>query len=209
MYRPKQFDVIEIPEMHRLIRENGFATLVNQGPDGLIATHAPLHLTDETGNGVLWGHIARANDQWQAFDGTAETLAVFAGPHSYISPTWYTTEKSVPTWNYEAVHAYGRPRIMDDPEAVLALLSELSDQYESGRDAPWRLAGLPKVFVAARLKHIVAFEMRIERLEGKRKMSQNRKPEDVKGAMSGLRATGRPDAAAVADIMAEANKDRL
>lgn len=209
MYRPKQFDVPETADMHRLIRENGFATLVSHGPAGLVATHVPLHLMPGGGDGILWGHLARANDHWRLFDGTAEALAVFHGPHTYISPRWYVTQKAVPTWNYEAVHAYGRPRIVEEPAKVIAPLSSLTRQYEGGAPRPWRVEDLPDDFVAAQLKGIVAFEMTVERLEGKRKMSQNRKPEDVSGAMAGLRATGREGDAQVAGIMAEANKDRL
>ena len=175
----------------------------------MTASHIPLHLTDDGEFGLLWGHLAKANDQWQAFDGGAEALAVFGGPHTYISPTWYASEKSVPTWNYEAVHAYGRPRVMDDPEAVVARLASLTGQYEGTDDSAWSPRTLPADFVAAQLKGIVAFEMRIERLEGKRKMSQNRKPEDVAGAIDGLKATGRPVESQVAEIVAKANKDRL
>tara|TARA_R110000824_G_scaffold114339_2_gene264797 strand:- start:62 stop:691 length:630 start_codon:yes stop_codon:yes gene_type:complete len=209
MYRPKMFDVTDVTDMHAIIHANGFAALVTAGAQGMTASHIPLHLTDDGEFGLLWGHLAKANDQWQAFDGGAEALAVFGGPHTYISPTWYASEKSVPTWNYEAVHAYGRPRVMDDPEAVVARLASLTGQYEGTDDSAWSPRTLPADFVAAQLKGIVAFEMRIERLEGKRKMSQNRKPEDVAGAIDGLKATGRPVESQVAEIVAKANKDRL
>tara|TARA_R110000772_G_scaffold73216_1_gene159551 strand:+ start:183867 stop:184496 length:630 start_codon:yes stop_codon:yes gene_type:complete len=209
MYRPKMFDIDDADDMRGIIRANGFAVLVTAGAQGMTASHVPLHLIDDGEFGLLWGHLAKANDQWRAFDGTAEALAVFGGPHSYISPTWYATEKSVPTWNYEAVHAYGRPKVMDDPEAVIARLASLTGQYEGTDARAWSPRNLPADFVAAQLKGIVAFEMRIERLEGKRKMSQNRKPEDVAGAIDGLKATGRPVDGAVAAIVAKANKDRL
>jgi transcriptional regulator len=209
MYRPKLFDIDDAGEAQRIMRDNGFAVLVTAVGGGMTASHVPLHLSDNGEFGLLWGHLAKANDQWRAFDGRTEALAIFQGPHTYISPTWYETEKSVPTWNYEAVHAYGRPVVMDDPEAVAARLASLTGQYEGeGADA-WSPKDLPADFVAAQLKGIVAFEMRIERLEGKRKMSQNRKPEDVKGAMDGLKATGRENDAEVAGIMAAVNKDRL
>lgn len=207
MYRPPHFDVADLQEMHGLIRANGFATLVASGAAGLVATHLPLHLMEGGEVGTLWGHFAKANDHWRLADGTTEMLAVFHGPHTYISPSWYETQKSVPTWNYEAVHAYGRPRVMDDPDQVIARLSSLTAQYEGG--AGWKVSGLPDDYVRGQLKGIVAIEMPIERLEGKRKMSQNRKPEDVAGAMQGLRGTGRGEDAVVADIMAKANKDRL
>ncbi|MEP0336916.1 MAG: FMN-binding negative transcriptional regulator [Alphaproteobacteria bacterium] len=209
MYRPKMFDIDDTDDMHGIIRANGFAVLVTTGAQGMTASHVPLHLVEDGELGLLWGHLAKGNDQWQAFDSGAEALAVFGGPHTYISPTWYASEKSVPTWNYEAVHAYGRPRVMDDPEAVVARLASLTGQYEGTDDSAWSPRTLPADFVAAQLKGIVAFEMRIERLEGKRKMSQNRKPEDVAGAIDGLKATGRPVESQVAEIVAKANKDRL
>lgn len=199
----------DLSEMHKVIRQNGFAAVVTARADGMVATHLPLHLIDDSANGVLWGHFAKANDHWQALDGEIEALAIFSGAHTYISPYWYETENSVPTWNYDAIHAYGRPRVMADPGAVIAGLSRLSDQYESGRATPWKVSDLPDDFVRAQLKGIVAFEMKIERLEGKRKMSQNRAPQDVRGAVAGLRATGRADDAQVADITEAANKDRL
>ena len=209
MYRPKQFEIADDAEMLDLIRANGFAVLVTHGAEGMIASHVPLHLLPDGGGWLLWGHLAKANTQWQAFDGQGEALAVFSGPHTYISPDWYETEKSVPTWNYEAVHAYGAPRVLDDPEAVVARLASLTAQYEDGRETPWSIAELPDEFVAAQIKGIVVFEMPITRLEGKRKMSQNRKPEDVRGAMAGLKKTGRTDDETVAGIMADANKDRI
>tara|TARA_B100000965_G_scaffold172310_1_gene143924 strand:- start:631 stop:1266 length:636 start_codon:yes stop_codon:yes gene_type:complete len=211
MYRPKQFEIADDAEMLDLIRANGFAVLVTHGADGMIASHVPLHLIkDGDSDGwLLWGHLAKANTQWQAFDAQAEALAIFSGPHTYISPDWYETEKSVPTWNYEAVHVYGAPRVMNDPRAVVARLASLTAQYEDGRKTPWSMAELPDDFVAAQIKGIVAFEMPVARLEGKRKMSQNRKPEDVKGAMAGLKKTGRADDETVAGIMADANKDRI
>lgn len=209
MYRPKQFEIADDAEMLDLIRANGFAVLVTHGADGMIASHVPLHLVPDGDGWLLWGHLAKANTQWQAFNAQAEALAIFSGPHTYISPDWYETEKSVPTWNYEAVHVYGAPRVMDDPKAVVARLASLTAQYEDGRETPWSMAGLPDDFVAAQIKGIVAFEMPVTRLEGKRKMSQNRKPEDVRGAMAGLKKTGRADDETVAGIMADANKDRI
>lgn len=209
MYRPKMFDIDDTDDMHGIIRANGFAVLVTAGGHGMTASHIPLHLIDDGEFGLLWGHVAKGNDQWQAFDGKTEALAVFGGPHTYISPRWYATEKSVPTWNYEAVHAYGRPTVMDDPDQVISRLASLTAQYEDSNPPPWTMDGLPDDFLRAQLKGIVAFEMRIERLEGKRKMSQNRKPEDAQGAIDGLKATGGKVERQVAEIVAKANKDRL
>ena len=209
MYRPPQFDLPDIADIHGIIRANGFAVLVSQAGNGIEATHLPLRLVSDAGNGVLWGHFSKANDHWRAFDGAVEALAIFQGAHTYISPDWYETEKSVPTWNYDAVHAYGKPLIMEEPDAIIARLSDLTAQYEEDRATPWRVDDLPEDFVRGQLKGIVAFDMPIDRLEGKRKMSQNRKPEDVKGAVAGLRATGRAGDAQVADLTEAANKDRL
>ena len=209
MYRPPMFDVADLADQHAVIRDHGFAQLTTAGAGGLKATHIPLHLIKGDELGILWGHVSKANDHWRDFDGATEALAAFWGPHAYISPTWYETKKSVPTWNYEAVHAYGRPRIIEDAGRVVQLLSSLTAQYEGAGPQAWKVADLPEDFIAAQLKGIVAFEMPVERLEGKRKMSQNRKPEDVKGAMAGLNAGGRDGDAQVAGIMAGCNADRL
>lgn len=211
MYVPKPFSEDDPETLRGLISSAAFATLLTSRDGVPLASHVPLVLdggdagsegqTDMPTRGRLLGHLARANDHWRDFDGTAEALAIFHGPHAYISPNWYESPDMVPTWNYAAVHAYGRPRIIDDAEAALAVLARLTATFESDATGNWSMDAMQPGLASGMLKGIVAFEMPVERLEGKWKMSQNRKPEDAKGAIAGLRALGDPEANAVADAM--------
>jgi transcriptional regulator len=131
---------------------------------------------------------------------------VFQGPHAYVSPGWYRVHPSVPTWNYVAVHAYGRPAVIEAPDRVKALLARLVAVYEGGRAAPWRFESLAADYVDGMIRGIVAFDLPIERLEGKAKLSQNRGAEDRVGAIQGLEATGEPLDTATAALMRAANE---
>jgi transcriptional regulator len=201
MYRPRLFDIDDKSALFQVMRDNSFALLVSGGGN-LVASHIPLFL-DAGGDGParLLGHVARANDQWRGFDGTAEAMAVFQGPHAYVSPSWYASEVMVPTWNYVAVHAYGRPRVVDDAARTRAHLETLVGTYESPATGPWSMARLPDDYVARMIKGIVAFEMPIERLEGKFKLSQNRSAADREGAIEGLEQSGDAVAIEVARLM--------
>src|SRR5229473_3392164 len=174
MYIPNADQVTDLAKLHRFIRENDFATVIS-GADGRIcATRVPLILDHARGpNGTLIGHTARANPQWRSFDGEAEAMAVFDGPHAYISPNWYVSAPSVPTWNYATVHAYGRPRIIEDQVELYGHLKTLVATHESQFAEPW-LFDLPADYVEKMMKGIVGFSLEITRLEGKFKMSQNR-----------------------------------
>ncbi len=206
MYRPRHYDIDDVQVLHRFMQDQSFALLVT-APEGVpTASHIPLFLdTDGDGPDRLLGHVAKANSQWQAFDGKTETMAVFWGPHAYISPSWYETETMVPTWNYVTVHAYGKPTVIDDPETVRQGQAQLVDTYESEATGNWSMDVLPDDYVGKMLKGIVAFEMPIERLEGKFKLSQNRQPKDREGAIKGLTESGDAEAMEVARLMAEFN----
>jgi transcriptional regulator len=204
MYIPTQFREDDVPTVQAAIREAGLATLVTTGPDGLIATPLPLLLDTEPGPyGTLHGHVARANPQWRRSDLSVPALAMFAGPDAYITPSWYATKretgKVVPTWNYVAVHAYGTLEFYSDAERLLALVTRLTARHEGGRAAPWAVADAPRDFTASQLKGIVGCALRITRLEGKWKMSQNRNEADRAGVMDGLRADGRDGIAALVE----------
>jgi transcriptional regulator len=149
---------------------------------------------------MLRTHLARANPQAEHLATGAESLVIFHGPHAYVSPTWYATEPNVPTWNYAVVHAYGTPRLMDE-SGLRTLLVDLSAQFESGRPEPWRAEALADDYVAKMLRGIVGVEIAITRLEGKWKMSQNKREEDRLGAIAGLRAAGDLESMATAVIM--------
>jgi len=211
MYLPRLFHEESLPALHRAIAEARLAVLITSGPQGIVASHLPM-LFDPAPqpNGRLLGHVARANPQWRDYDGKSEALAIFPGPEAYISPAWYATKKATgkvaPTWNYVAVHAYGRLEFFDDPVRLRSLVGRLTERHESRRPAPWAVDDAPKDYVDAQLKAIVGFEMAIQRLEGKWKLSQNRPAEDRAGTIAGLKEEGGPAEQAVAALMSDREK---
>ncbi len=202
MYVPQHFAETDVARLHALIHAHAFATLVSVIDYAPFATHVPLLLDAERGPlGTLVGHVARANPHWQSFDGRSPALAIFHGPHAYVSPRWFASAPNVPTWNYEVVHASGAPRVQDDPAVVRALLERSAAVFEAGAKDPWTLASVTENYVAGAQRGIVAFEIPIERLEGKWKLSQNKPEADRAGVAAGLRAEGRADAIAIAVAM--------
>ncbi len=203
MYIPKAFREEEAAILHPLMQTYSFATLVSQRDGAPFASHLPLILHPEEGpNGTLIGHMARANPQWRDFDGEQEVLAIFQGPHAYVSPSWYTVQPSVPTWNYAAVHAYGVPRLMTDEAELYGALQALVQTYEASRAQPWTLDG-PNDFLHKMMRAIVGFSIPIVRLEGKYKLSQNRSSVDQEQVVQRLAAQGDPLEADVAELMQE------
>jgi transcriptional regulator len=196
MYVPKHFSAAEAAAVDAVIDENDFALLVSQDDGALEASHLPLSF-DRAG-GRLIGHIARANAQWRAFDGRT-VMAVFSGPHGYVSPRWYAEAPAVPTWNYVAAHVYGRARIVDAPDAQRAILRELTRRYEG--EGPWSVDTLPETYFAGMLRGIVGFEIAVDRIDAKFKLSQNRPSADRQNVVAQLRASGRAGDAALADAM--------
>ena len=204
MYTPSHFAEESKEVLHWLIREHSFGILVTGGEAGLQATHLPFLLDGEReGQGVLLGHVARANPQWKALAAGDEALAIFRGPHAYVSPGGYVTPEAVPTWNYVAVHVYGRPRLVEDQGALLSLVTRLAARYEEGRAQPWSPAKVSPAFVSAKLGGIVGFELAIERIVGKKKLSQNLAREDRLAATEALSASGDAESVAVAELMRE------
>lgn len=201
MYVPSQFEETDRARLRQLVRRYSFATLVTAGRGEPFATHLPLLLeTREDGQDVLLGHMARANPHWRQFEGEQEALAVFHGPHAYVSPSWYEPGPAVPTWNYIAVHAYGRPRSFEDTERLMALLRRSVDAYEANRPSPWPFE-LPEDYLARMVGAIVGFEMPLARIEGKLKLSQNRSVADQARVARALRNTGNPQDTEVAAWM--------
>jgi transcriptional regulator len=199
MYAPPHFREDRAAVLHDTMRRIGFATLVTQGPDGIEANHLPLLLDTEAG--ILRGHVARANPMWQQLQPGAQVLAIYLGPHAYISPNWYPTKaqtgKAVPTWNYLTVHARGTVTVMDDGDWLRAHVTALSDTHEAGRPEPWAVTDAPGAYIDSLLRAIVGIEIAITSLEGKWKLSQNRAA-DIEGVREGLRQDGQP---ALADLM--------
>jgi transcriptional regulator len=204
MYIPEAFRGEDRSTLVAFMRAQSFATLVSVTRDGsLWASHLPLLVVEGGETLVLLGHVARANEHWKAF-GATESLAIFTGPHAYVSPSLYESVESVPTWNYVAVHAHGIPRVLaaDAADGPERLLEAMMETYEPAYRRQWD--GLPAGFKARMLRGIVGFEMPVARIEGKRKLSQNRSRSDQERVARALMASPDPSAQAVGRLM-EAN----
>lgn len=178
MYVPKHFAVDDPAELRRFMEQHGFATVVTAVDGVPFASHLPLILDPSTGPyGTLTGHLARANPHWRHFAG-AISLAIFNGPHAYVSPSWYTVTPSVPTWNYATIHAYGEIRAVIEPERSRAILQRSIEREERAAGTGWSMASLDPGYLEHMQEQIVAFELPIARIEGKFKLSQNRTPAD-------------------------------
>jgi len=171
MYIPKHFLVEDRAEILRFMRVSPFAIIVSDGGAAPVATHMPVVLAREEPL-TLWSHMALANPQWKTLDASREVLVIFQGPHAYISPAYYDTKQSVPTWNYTAVHAYGTPKVLADDQLKLAVLSTTFENTEPEAGRQWDEA--PDDYRQRMLGGMVAFEIVVARLEGKYKLSQNR-----------------------------------
>ena len=205
MYIPPAFEENDIGSLHATIRAARLATFVTATTDGLIATPLPMILDESEGpHGTLYGHVARANPQWKLAP-IGDAMAVFMGPDAYVTPSWYATKrdtgKVVPTWNYVAVHAYGPVEFFDDATRLRDIVTRLTNLHESPRAEPWAVTDAPDDFIKSQLRGIVGLRMPIARIDGKRKMSQNRSAEDRAGVVDGLAATGEAIDRAVADLI--------
>ena len=197
MYTPTAFRQDDLAELHAQILANPFALLASSGANGLQASHLPLLLEPGEGEfGTLYGHFARANPQWRELPAGAEALAVFSGPHAYVSPSWYAAKaehgKVVPTWNYIAVHARGPLELIEEPERLLQIVSRLSERHEASRPQPWAVDEAPREYLDAMLRAIVGFALPIRRLEGQWKLGQNRSAADQQGVRDGLADSTSP-----------------
>lgn len=206
MYVPRAFAVDDIKILHQQMQASPLPVLVTHASQGLLASHVPMLLNPDEGPcGTLYGHLARANPHWQDLAQGTEALVIFAGEQAYISPTFYPGKadhgKAVPTWNYLAVHAYGMAEVFDDAERLLALVSRLSDRHEANRPTPWAVSDATADYVDSMLKAIVGFRLPITRLQGKRKLSQNRDARDQAGVRQGLLANPNPQDHALAHLM--------
>lgn len=189
--------------MHELMHSHPFATMITSQNEEFCADHLPLVLHgDLSERGIIRGHVARGNPLWRNGTSGATALAVFQGPQSYVTPSWYPSKKehgkAVPTWNYAVVHAHGKLTLIDDGKWLLDHLVELTSRHESHQPVPWEVSDAPDDYMARQVKGIVGFELVIERLEGKWKVSQNKDEEDRAGVQRGLMQERNPDADAVA-----------
>jgi transcriptional regulator len=199
MYIPEIYKNNDPAEIREFLTQNAFGILVNQTDAKLWATHIPMLFgTNTQGKEILTGHISKENPQWKSFTDAAEVLAIFSGPHAYISSSWYDHE-NVPTWNYIAVHIYGTVKILQG-EAVIQSLKELVDKYESGSENPVRVEELSQKTMR-QANGIVAFEITITDIHAVKKMSQNRDQKNYENVISELEMTQNHEALEVAKIM--------
>ena len=202
MHVPDHFSVKNTAWAHELMRRHSFATLVSGHTTTLTASHLPLLWTHgKQGHGLIQGHMARTNPQWQDFSEDSEVMAIFTGPDSYISPNWYVARPAVPTWNYTAVHAYGTPRVIDDQHAARKLLRRMVAIFDLDPEQAWPNDQPQADLVDEMIPHIVAFEISIVRLDAKAKLSQNRSANDQASVISALQNSSQEGAKTLAKYM--------
>ncbi|MBF8743924.1 FMN-binding negative transcriptional regulator [Pseudomonas guariconensis] len=194
MYNAKSHQEHDLERLHQQMLQTRLALLVSHGEQGLLATHLPVLLDPHEGAyGTVYAHLARANPQWQVLEQGDEALLVFAGADAYVSPSYYPSKaehhKVVPTWNYLAVHAYGAVEVIQDAPRLLDIVTRLTDRHEQGRAEPWKVTDAPRDYIDGMLRAIVGIRLPIARLQGARKLSQNRSAEDIQGVREGLAAS--------------------
>jgi transcriptional regulator len=207
VYLPPHFTETREDVLIAHIARHDFGLLVTQGETGMIASQIPFLVERRDAQVYLLGHLARGNPQcldiYAASHQGGEALAIFTGPHAYISPSWYETGPAVPTWNYASVHAYGACRAIDDADWLRGLLRRLSERHEAREAAPWRMQDLPEPYLAGMLNGIMGFEIAVARLDGKFKLSQNRPAADRPRIIAAVEARDDADSQGVARLMRE------
>ena len=200
MYVPPHFAETDTAKLFDFIEANSFCLLVSQADGRPFASHLPLLLDRHAGpHGALRGHVARANPQWRSAAGQ-EVLAVFSGPHAYVSPTWYEAERVVPTWNYVAVHVYGTLQLVEERDALLGIVRDMVHFYERSLPRPWDVDPASE-YVHKMLQGIVGFRVEVTRIEGKWKMGQNHPAERRAKAARALEQHEDESSRAVAELM--------
>lgn len=206
MYTPEYFEQTNPETLHRFIAENSFAMLVGDVEGVPDVSHLPLLLEQRGDSAVLLGHFAKANDHWRHLQ-NKNVLAVFAGPHAYISPSWLKNENVVPTWNYLTVHVAGVLRLIEDAEQTLNVLRKTVAVYEADSASPWSMDELEPDFVSRLAGGVVAFEINVARMQGKWKLSQNH-PQHRRDAIAfALRRKATDDAVSIAELMSPSAED--
>jgi transcriptional regulator len=206
MYIPQHFEETRINVLHAMIRANPLATLVTLDDRQFNANHIPMVLDAESG--ILRAHIARANSLWKTFNEDIGCMAIFQGPISYISPSYYPSkkisERVVPTWNYAVVHVHAKLKVIDDAAWILNQINALTHQQEAPREQPWKVADAPADYVDQLVGALIGLELSIESIEGKWKVSQNQKPQDHQGVIDGLLSEGTQQAEMMASLVKSA-----
>lgn len=199
MYIPSHFEIKDDQIIYNIIEQNGFATLISQHQGSPFATHLPLSLDKK--RKYLFGHFARPNPQWKEIE-KQEVLAIFHGPHCYISPSWYETSTTVPTWNYVAVHVYGQVELIEDAQVVMNSLTDLVLKYEEPSSS-YQLDQVDASYLAGLSKGIQGFRIKITRIEGKAKLSQNHPTERQELVIQRLENKPGEDERKIASLMRE------
>jgi transcriptional regulator len=200
MYIPDAFRIEDEAQILRIMTENSFATLITTGASGLTATHLPL-LVESAKPLILAGHMARANPQWKDLE-AAETLAIFHGPHTFVSPSWYKTSPNVPTWNYVSAHAYCRAEIVSDPDQILRHLNESVDYFDPELRST-NPESIDEAYLRKMALAVVAFRLHVGRVDAKAKLNQNKKEVDRLAVRERLGASGDAEHARMANLMPE------
>lgn len=197
MYTPGYYRKTDIAEIRDFIRHNGFGILISHGSGKLLATHIPMHLSED--GEKLSGHVSKANPQWKDFASSKEVLAVFNGPHAYISSSWYDHE-NVPTWNYIAAHVYGAINIIEG-EALYNSLKKLVDKYEAHSEKPISMETMSQSYIEKSIHGVVGFEIAITSMEATYKLSQNRDRKNYEEVIHQLEKRGDSASLAIAEEM--------
>lgn len=195
MYLPSHFTEESLCVQHTLIEANPFGTLVTNMGGALDANHLPFELDRALGDfGTLRAHAARENPLFRGGLSSCEGLVIFRGPDGYVSPSWYPSKhehhRQVPTWNYEVVHVHGTMRVVEDENFLRGVLARLTRRHEAAEPTPWTMTDAPADFISELLSMVVGIELTITRIEGKRKLNQNKSSQDRAGVMSALRERG-------------------
>jgi transcriptional regulator len=206
MYMPSQFSEQRVEILHQFVRDHPLGALVTSGSDGLCADHIPFEIVHGSEPfGSLRAHAARSNPFWKDHASDSESLVIFQGTQSYVSPSWYVSKaedgRVVPTYNYMVVHAYGRLRVIEDKQALSAMLEGLVAKFEATQPCPWKIDDAPADYIDKLLQTIVGIEIPITRLVGKWKVSQNQPPKNRISVEQMLREKGDENALAMADAV--------
>lgn len=199
MYTPRNNQVEDRAALLAYMRAYSFATLTTAGSAGLTATHLPFVVDEEGGRITLLAHMAKANPQWRDFAAATDAMVIFMQPHAYVSPRLYDSRQNVPTWNYVAVHAYGRPALIEERAAKMDLQKKLIRQYDAGYLE--QMAELPESYLDAKLAAIVSFSLEVTRIDARYKLSQDKNPAERERIARDLEASGDSVAIETARLM--------